>query len=104
MSNKRQSTRRRVHNFGKIIFSGGREIVACVIVDVSEDGALLVFDAGAAKSGAELPDKFILHNKKAGTFHEAKVARRAGRTVGVRLLSALDREDVDDARPAVSWG
>ncbi len=94
MDNKRRSPRRRVHDFGKIIFPGGRDIVACVIVDVSDGGARLLFDIGAVKNGAQVPDTFILHNKKARSFHEAKVVRRSGRTIAVQLASALKSSEI----------
>jgi hypothetical protein len=94
MDNKRTNPRRRVHDFGKIIFRGGRDIVACVIVDASDGGARLVVDIGALKNGMQVPDSFVLHNKKARLFHEAKVVRRSGRTVAVRLVSALDSSDI----------
>ena len=94
MDNKRTSPRRRVHDFGKIIFPGGRDIVACVVVDVSDDGARLLFDVGALKNGMQVPDSFVLHNKKARSFHEAKVVRRSGRTVAVRLVSAIKSSEI----------
>jgi len=100
MSNRRTMPRRPVHDFGKIIFSDGKEIVACVIVDVSEGGALLLFDAGAIKNGAQVPDSFVLHHKKTGSFHDAKVVRRSGRTIAVRLLSSLDHSEIGDKRVA----
>jgi hypothetical protein len=103
MSNKRRSPRRHVHDFGKIIFSAGNQIVACVIVDISEDGARLLFDTGAIKNGAQVPATFVLHHKKAGSFHDAKVVRRSGRTVAVRLLSSLDHSEFGDKRIAALW-
>jgi hypothetical protein len=94
MENKRKSPRRRVHDFGKIIFPGGRDIVACVIVDISDGGARLLFDTGAVKNGMQVPDSFILHHKKAKSFHEAKVVRRSGRTIAVRLVSVLNSSEI----------
>jgi hypothetical protein len=99
MINMRRNPRRSVHDFGKIIFSDGKKIVACVIIDVSTDGARLLFDAGAIRSGEQVPDTFILHDKKAGSFHEAKVVRRTGRTIAVRLLASLDRSEIAEKGP-----
>jgi hypothetical protein len=104
MSNQRRSPRHRVHEFGKIIFSNGKNIVACVIVDASQDGARLMVDTGAAKNASEIPDTFILHHKKAGAFYNAKVVRRTDRTIAVRLLSSLDQSEIDHERVAAVIG
>jgi hypothetical protein len=96
MSNQRKKPRRNVHEFGKVIFTNGKPIVSCVIIDLSEDGALHLLDASATKSGVHLPQSFVLHHKKAGSFREAKIVRRSGRTVAVRLLASLHRSEIGE--------
>jgi hypothetical protein len=96
--NKRTQPRRRARDFGRIIFPGGQPVVACVILDISDGGALLFVDAGAAKDTIEIPDSFSLFRRASKSIHDAKVVRRAAKTIGVRFLSTVDVSSTDDKR------
>lgn len=88
LNDRRENARKKLHDFGKVIFPNGRSIISCVIVDVSDDGAQLLLDAGSLKDESVLPTHFVLHHKKTGTFRQAEVVRRSGKIIGVRLSTA----------------
>jgi len=85
MVESRNSPRRGVREWAKILFEDGRPIQSCVILDISEGDAGLLVDRAV-----NLPGSFLLFRKSNLSLREAIVVRRAQKTVGVRLLSPLD--------------
>jgi len=89
MLEHRKSNRRRVKQYAKLIFHDGRPAQTCIILDVSETGAgLLVENVNS------LPETFLLFRKSDSSLHEAVVARRTLKIVGVRLLPPPDLASV----------
>jgi hypothetical protein len=81
---RRQSPRKTVREWAKIIIDGGRAVRNCTISDISANGALLVTGT------TDTPETFFLYRKADQSLREAVVARRTGQSVGVRLASPLD--------------
>src|SRR3990172_12458838 len=89
MLENRKSHRRRVKERAKLIFHDGRPAQNCIILDVSETGVgLLVENVNS------LPESFLLFRKSDLSLHEAVVARRTLKIVGVRLLPPPDLASV----------
>lgn len=85
MAEQRRSQRRRVKEWGRLLFEDGRPIQTCVILDLSDGGASLVVEGAVS-----LPDSFLFFRKSDRSLREAVVVRRGQRALGVRFLAALD--------------
>ncbi len=77
---RRKHTRERVLRRGRIVFRNGHVVIDCVLLDISEAGALL------KTSGFQvLPERFKLQIV-GGRTHEVGVCFRAPEATGVRFL------------------
>jgi hypothetical protein len=93
-TDKRGKPRRRVRQFGRILLPDGHSAIACVILDVSENGARVLISADAARSG-EIPETFRFYHDANRSIHQAKVVQRSGKSIGIRLLSTTDLSGAD---------
>jgi hypothetical protein len=84
MRENRRTTRRRVREWGKIVFNEGRSVLNCTVVDISATGARLIVGTD------DLPRTFFLYRKFDASLREARIVRWAFQTVGVRLAEPLD--------------
>ena len=89
MNENRRSNRRRVKEFAKLIFHDGRPAQNCIILDISGTGAGLLVE-----NINKLPETFLLFRKSDSSLHEAIVARRTLKIVGVRLQPPPDLASV----------
>jgi hypothetical protein len=68
-------------------FEDGSPLLNCVIDDISDGGAKLLF-----KDALDMPDSFILWLSQDGRVaRRCEVARRSGRELGVRFTARLAR-------------
>ena len=89
MSERRNATRQRSFLQGRIFFNNRRSSVDCLVRDVSEIGAKLLFSETIA-----VPDALELHIPSKGEIYQAKVQWRVGDEVGVAFL-------YEDASPSL---
>lgn len=83
MARIQRSERKTVKKIGRIIWPGTSRVEGCVIVNISQTGALL------RVSGFSPPDAFLLLQKSAKTLHEVRVVRRTSATIAVQFQSTL---------------
>ena len=79
MREHRQSARKRIKEWGKIIGDGGRIVLNCTIMDISDSGARLHV------SHHQPPDEFYLLRKKTQELRPVVVMNRMLNFVGVRF-------------------
>jgi hypothetical protein len=78
MRDRRIATRQRSFLQGRITFNKGRSSVDCLIRDISETGAKLVFSDSVV-----IPDVVDLYIPNKDETHRVRVQRRIGDEVGV---------------------
>jgi hypothetical protein len=78
MSERRTNLRQKSFLKGRVYFDNRRSSADCLIRDVSETGAKLVFAAPVT-----LPDLLELHIPHKGEVHSVRVQRRNGEEIGV---------------------
>ncbi len=91
MKDRRISARQRSFLQGRIIFNKGRSSIDCLIRDISETGAKLVFSDSVV-----IPDVVDLYIPNKDETHRVRVQRRIGDEVGVAF------EDGGAAAPSPS--
>jgi hypothetical protein len=67
---------------GKVVFNDQRSVVDCIVRNLSETGAKLVFSAHV-----RLPDEFDLELSQKGRSYRARVMWWAGESCGVLFLT-----------------
>ncbi len=95
MEDRRISTRQKSFLQGRIYFNNRRSSIDCLIRDISETGAKLVFSDAVA-----IPDIIELYIPNKDETHRARVLRRIGVEVGVAFESEGSTSLVPDAAPA----
>ena len=75
-----RSPRRALRKFGRIIAESWRDPVACVILNLSETGALLFVD------GKVPPRRFQLLLPNSNELKAVEVVRRENKVIGVKFL------------------
>lgn len=91
MRDRRIATRQRSFLQGRIIFNKGRSSIDCLIRDISETGAKLVFSDSVV-----IPDVVDLYIPNKDETHRVRVHRRIGDEVGVAF------EDAGETTPSPS--
>lgn len=87
---KRQTPRSPAHDLSEVILDGRKYGVACVIHDISEEGARLEVSCG------ELPKRFILANYTRRTKTLCRLVWRQGQQIGVRFLTKPRSFSIDE--------
>jgi hypothetical protein len=80
-ADRRSSRREPAADISEILVDGGRYAIACMVHNISQNGAML--EAGSS----DVPDRFILNNHRRRTRVVCQVAWRCGRLIGVRFLT-----------------
>lgn len=75
---RRGGGRNKLRKVGRILPSDNGKVRACIILDLSETGALLLVHD-------KVPDTFSLYHSAEKTLREATVVRRQQDTLGVRF-------------------
>lgn len=75
---RRVDTRNKVRKVGRIVVDAPRKIYSCIILDLSETGALLLVHD-------KVPARFSLFYARTRTLREAVVVRRQNDTLGVQF-------------------
>jgi hypothetical protein len=65
---------------GRVVFNKRNCVIDCVIREVSETGARLVFG-----HHIDVPRQFELENLKSGTTHQAELVWQTGAVCGIRF-------------------
>jgi hypothetical protein len=81
-SELRTSARSRSIIGGKVVFNARHSILDCILRDVSETGAKLVFS-----THVQLPDEFDLELPQKGRTHRVRVMWRAAGSCAVQFLA-----------------
>lgn len=89
---EQRASRVRVNKVGRVIGSDSNYIEACVILDVSDSGALLLVD------GKPPPDRCQILQRSSRVLRPAEVVRRGPAAVAVRFTAAGETLSVDDVR------
>jgi hypothetical protein len=84
-SDVRSSKRVRSIIGGKVVFNDRQSVVDCIIRDLSENGAKLVFSGHV-----QLPDEFDLELPMKERTYRARVMWRKAETCGVQFLDAAE--------------
>ena len=98
MNELRKHRRQRIRRVGKIVAPNGTRPINCIILDVSDGGALLLPETDAMGNTLPVPDAFHLIYRAKKMLYEAVVVRRAVKTLGVRFLSSCDLLTTTDER------
>lgn len=88
---RRTNSRAKVRKVGRIVTDNPRRIASCIILDLSDTGALLLVHD-------QVPDTFKLFYSAKRMIRDAVVVRRQQDTIGVRFDSAAVILDTDDAQ------
>lgn len=89
MRDRRIATRQRSFLQGRIFFNKGRSSIDCLIRDISETGAKLVFSDSVV-----IPDVVDLYIPNKDETHRVRIQRRVGDEVGVAF------DDGSEAAPS----
>jgi hypothetical protein len=85
----KRSPRKAFERLGWVEFEDGSSILNCVIENISDTGAKLIF-----KDASEVPDSFILWLSQDGRVaRQCQVVRRSGREFGVRFTARIARRE-----------
>jgi hypothetical protein len=88
LTEKRAGARRRVLLPAIIVYAQGLHHFECAIRDLSDCGARL-----AVPRTAQFPSSIYLVNVRDMQAHDARLVRRVGTEVGLRLIRAIDLAD-----------
>lgn len=87
-----RARRVRIRKVGRVIGTQSEYCEPCVIMDLSETGALLLVD------GKPPPDSVYLLQRQSCVLRQAAVVRRGPKAVGVQFTGAVEQLTADDAR------
>lgn len=90
-SERRDGSRAKVRKVGRIVIDEPRKIFSCIILDLSDTGALLLVHD-------KVPDQFELFYSSKRTLWPAVVVRRQQDTLGVRFEGEGEVLPADDDR------
>lgn len=88
---RRTNSRAKVRKVGRILVDGASKAYVCIILDVSDTGALLLVHD-------KVPDRFALYYAAQKTVRPVTVVRRQQDTLGVRFDGEATRLAPGDGR------
>lgn len=91
---RRADSRAKIRKVGRVLVEGASKAYVCIILDVSDTGALLLVHD-------KVPDNFSLYYAAQKTLRPVTVVRRQQETLGVRFDGEATRLSPTDARLAL---